>query len=173
MDLLSASVKTQRAGSETYVIVELSGEADATSSEQLREVLDGEIRKQPRAMVIDLSGLRFLDSTALHVILRANRELGRHGCVLALAAPREPVAKVLRLTATDQLIPVYPSTSEATAGLAGPAVGYADLQWCLRRRHGPRQSWRACWRGPRVCEASVTEPPGTALMTACRSRRPQ
>lgn len=115
MDLLSAFVKTHSAGSETYVIMELSGEADATSSERLREVLDAEIRKQPRAVVIDLSGLRFMDSTALHVILRANRELGRHGCVLTLAAPREPVAKVLRLTATDRLIPVYPSVSEATA----------------------------------------------------------
>lgn len=95
--------------------MELSGEADTTSSDKLREVLDGEIRKQPRAIVIDLSGLRFMDSTALHVILRANREVGRHGCLLALAAPREAVAKVLRLTATDQLIPVYPSVGEATA----------------------------------------------------------
>lgn len=115
MHLLSASVKTHSAGSETYVVMELSGEADATSSDQLREILDAEVRKQPRAMVIDLSGLRFMDSTALHVILRVNRELSRNGCVLALAGPRESVAKVLRLTATDQIIPVYSSVTEATA----------------------------------------------------------
>ena len=115
VDLLSASVKSFSANGETYVIVELSGEADATNSEKLREVLDAEIRKQPRAMIIDLSGLRFMDSTALHVILRANRTLDRYGCVLTLAAPRDPVAKVLRLTATDQLIPVYGSVSDATA----------------------------------------------------------
>jgi hypothetical protein len=36
--------------------------------------------------------------------------------VLALASPREAVAKMLRLTAADQLIPVYPSVSEASAG---------------------------------------------------------
>ena len=115
VDLLSASVKSFSANGETYVIVELSGEADTTNSEKLREVLDAEISKQPRAMIIDLSGLRFMDSTALHVILRANRTLDRYGCVLTLAAPRDPVAKVLRLTATDQLIPVYGSVSEATA----------------------------------------------------------
>jgi anti-sigma B factor antagonist len=115
VDLLSASVKDFNANGETYVIVELSGEADATNSEKLREVLDAEIRKQPRAMIIDLSGLRFMDSTALHVILRANRTLDRYGCVLTLVAPRDPVAKVLRLTATDRLIPVYSSVSDATA----------------------------------------------------------
>jgi anti-anti-sigma factor len=67
-------------------------------------------------MIIDLSGLRFMDSSALHVILRANRVMDRQGGVLALASPREPVAKMLRLTAADQLIPVYPSVREATAG---------------------------------------------------------
>lgn len=112
---LSASIKTQDAGSVTYVIMELSGEADATSASQLRNILDAEARKQPRAVIIDLSGLRFLDSTALHVILRADRELRLQGCVLALAGPRDPVAKVLKLTATDQLITIYPSVSEATA----------------------------------------------------------
>jgi anti-anti-sigma factor len=66
-------------------------------------------------MIIDLSGLRFMDSTALHVILLANRTLDRDGCVLTLVAPHDPVAKVLRLTATDRLIPVYRSVSDATA----------------------------------------------------------
>jgi len=36
--------------------------------------------------------------------------------VVALASPRDPVAKMLRLTAADQLIPVFPSVSEAIAG---------------------------------------------------------
>ena len=87
-----------------------------TNSDALREILDAEVAKQPRTMIIDLSGLRFMDSSALHVILRANRVMDRQGGVLALASPREPVAKMLRLTAADQLIPVYPSVREATAG---------------------------------------------------------
>ena len=87
-----------------------------TNSDALREVLDAEVAKQPRTMIIDLSSLRFMDSSALHVILRATRVMDRQGGVLALASPREAVAKMLRLTAADQLIPVYPSVSEATAG---------------------------------------------------------
>jgi anti-sigma B factor antagonist len=116
VDLLTTSVTTPTAGSETFTLVELSGEADVTNSEMLREVLEAEVAKEPRTMVIDLSGLRFMDSSALHVVLRANRAMDRQGGVLALASPREPVAKMLRLTAADQLIPVYSSVSDATAG---------------------------------------------------------
>ena len=87
-----------------------------TNCDSLRELLDAEVAKQPRTMIIDLSGLRFMDSSALHVILRANRAMDRLGGVLALASPLEPVAKMLRLTAADQLIPVYASVREATAG---------------------------------------------------------
>ncbi len=116
MDLLTTSVATVESGSEPYTLVELAGEADVTNSDALREVLEAEMAKQPRTLIIDLSGLRFMDSSALHVILRANRTMDRHGGVLALASPREPVAKMLRLTAADQLIPVYASVNEATAG---------------------------------------------------------
>jgi anti-sigma B factor antagonist len=116
VDLLTTSVATVESDGEPYTLVEVVGEADVTSCDALREVLEAEVAKQPRTMIIDLSGLRFMDSSALHVILRANRSMDRQGGVLALASPREPVAKMLRLTAADQLIPVYASVSEATAG---------------------------------------------------------
>ena len=116
MDLLTTSVATVESGGEPYTLVELVGEADVTNSDALREVLDAEVAKQPRTLIIDLSGLRFMDSSALHVILRANRAMDREGGVVALASPRDPVAKMLRLTAADQLIPVFPSVSEAIAG---------------------------------------------------------
>jgi len=116
VDLLTTSVTTVESDGEPYTLVELAGEADVTNSDVLREALEAEVAKQHGTLIIDLSGLRFMDSSALHVILRASRAMDRQGGVLALASPREPVAKMLRLTAADQLIPVYSSVSEATAG---------------------------------------------------------
>ena len=116
MELLTTSVTTVESNGESYTLVELVGEADVTNSDALREVLDAEVAKEPRTLIIDLSGLRFMDSSALHVILRANRAMDRQGGVVALAGPRDPVAKMLRLTAADQLIPVFPTVSEAVAG---------------------------------------------------------
>jgi anti-anti-sigma factor len=116
VELLSTSVTTVESGSETYTLVKLSGEADVTNCSALHDVLDGEVARAPRMLIIDLGSLRFMDSSALHVILRTARALDRHGGVLALAAPTAPVARMLHLTATDQLIPVYPSVPEAAAG---------------------------------------------------------
>jgi anti-sigma B factor antagonist len=116
VDLLTTSVATVESDGEPYTLVELTGEADVTNCDALRDVLDGEVGKQPPMLILDLGGLRFMDSSALHVILRANRVMDRQGGVLALASPREPVAKMLRLTAADQLIPVYASVADATAG---------------------------------------------------------
>jgi anti-sigma B factor antagonist len=113
VDLLTTSVAT--ADGDPYTLVTLAGEADVTNSGALRELLDAEVAKGPRTLVIDLSELRFMDSSALHVILRANRTMDRQGGVLALAGPRDPVAKMLRLTAADQLLPVYATVAEATA----------------------------------------------------------
>src|SRR6201995_6081823 len=115
VDLLTTSVAAVESDDQPYTLIGLVGEADVTNSDALREVLDAEVAKQPRTLIIDLSGLRFMDSSALHVILRANRAMDRQGGVVALASPRDPVAKMLRLTAADQLIPVYQSVGEASA----------------------------------------------------------
>jgi len=116
VDLLTTSVATAESDTEPYTLVLLDGEADVTNCNALREVLEAEVAKQPRTLILDLSGLRFMDSSALHVILRVNRTMDRQGGVLALACPRDPVAKMLRLTAGDQLLPVYATVDEATAG---------------------------------------------------------
>jgi anti-sigma B factor antagonist len=115
VDLLTTSVATVD-GSEPYTLVALAGEADVTNAAALRGALEAEVAKRPQTLIIDLSELRFMDSSALHAILTANRALDRHGGVLALASPREPVAKILRLTAADRLLPVYSSVREAAAG---------------------------------------------------------
>jgi len=116
VELLTTSVTTIESGSEPYTLVALAGEADVTNKDALHDILEAEVAKQPRMMIIDLGELRFMDSSALHVILRANRTMDRHGGVLALARPGEVVARMLHLTAADQLIPVYGSVAEATAG---------------------------------------------------------
>ena len=101
---------------EPYTLVQVNGEADVTNSEELNGLLDEEVAQHPRTLIIDLSGLRFMDSSALHAILRANRALDRQGGVVALVSPQEAVAKMLRLTTADRLIPVFDSVAEAATG---------------------------------------------------------
>ena len=110
------TVTARESAGEPYTLVAAAGEADITNRDDLRSVLDAEVTQRPATLILDLSGLRFMDSSALHVILQANRALDREGGVMALVAPQDAVAKMLRLTTADRLIPVFGTVAEAAAG---------------------------------------------------------
>jgi anti-sigma B factor antagonist len=116
VDLLTVTVTARESTGEPYTLITVVGEADVTNRGDLKGVLDAEVSQQPDTLILDLSGLRFMDSSALHVILQANRSLDRQGGVMALVAPQPAVAKMLRLTTADRLIPVFPSVAEAAIG---------------------------------------------------------
>lgn len=109
---LSVSVEGREAGSTT--VVRLAGEADVTTG-ALAEVLGAEAAKKPRLLLVDMSGLAFIDSAALHELVKAHRKLRTEGCELALVGPSRAVARVLQLSALDQVLPVYASAEEAGA----------------------------------------------------------
>ena len=113
--LLKASVTIPGSAGAAYTMVALAGEVDATNSEELHGVLEPIVSEHPRLLLVDLSGLKFMDSTGLRMLLRANRALDREGGVLALVAPQASVARVLQLTRADQLVPVYDSVEDAAA----------------------------------------------------------
>ena len=64
---------------------------------------------------MDVSRLTFIDSSALTVLVRASKKLAQDGGGLALADPTPTVARLLRLTEIDQVLPVYASVEEAAS----------------------------------------------------------
>jgi anti-anti-sigma factor len=109
---LSVSVSVEGGGGMTRTVVRLVGEADVTTS-VLGDVLGAEAAKKARLLLVDVSGLTFIDSAALHEIVRAYRRLRADGCLLALVSPTPSVARILQLSAIDQVIPVHASVEEA------------------------------------------------------------
>lgn len=100
---------------DSYTLVALAGESDTNTGQQLRDILTAEAAKGTRYLIIDLSRLDFMDSTAVHVLLDVRVMLGNHGGALALVTPRPVVARLLSLVGADQLIPVYDSLDAALA----------------------------------------------------------
>ena len=111
---LSVSVSVEDGEGGPRAVVRLVGEADITTRE-LAEVLGAEAAKKPRLLLVDVSGLTFIDSAALHEFVRAYRRLRADGCLLALISPSPGVARLLQLSALDQVIPVHASAEEAGA----------------------------------------------------------
>ena len=106
------SVSTVGDAGAACVVVRLAGEADVTTH-ALGEALRAEAANRPALLLVEMSGLRFIDSSALNAILRVHEDLRTAGCVLALVGPSGSVARVLRLIGADRMIPVYHSVEAA------------------------------------------------------------
>jgi anti-anti-sigma factor len=111
---LSVSVSAEDGAGGSRTVVRLVGEADVTTR-ALGDVLSAEAAKKPRLLLVDMSGLMFIDSAGLYEIVQAHRRLRADGCLLVLVSPSSGVARVLQLSALDQVIPVYASAEEADA----------------------------------------------------------
>ncbi len=96
-------------------IVRVAGELDLASSPRLSALLD-RLASERAALVLDLTGCTFIDSTGLAAILHGARPLVSFSVVCGDGVPGE----LLRMTAIDQTIPVYAALDEAlsAAGIA-------------------------------------------------------
>jgi anti-sigma B factor antagonist len=75
--------KTTRHGKRT--VIELQGELDLHNAHQVRDALQLECGRAPRQLVIDLSAVTFLDSTAIHVLVNCRKQLpNRRGLLVVV-----------------------------------------------------------------------------------------
>jgi anti-sigma B factor antagonist len=87
-------------------VVSLSGEIDLETAPEVKTVLDRLAVSKPRT-ILDLADVSFIDSTGLTMLLRVVQRAAKEGWSLALAPKlSEPVARLLELTNTYQLLPI-------------------------------------------------------------------
>ena len=85
-------------------IVSLYGELDLTSAQTLETTLVG-LGRDGGSIIVDLSGLEFIDSTGLAVLLRAVTRSRQDSDHLALLRGREQVQRVLQVTGLEDQLP--------------------------------------------------------------------
>jgi anti-anti-sigma factor len=89
---------------DAVAIVQPRGELDVATVETLRAALDG-IESAER-LVLDLSGLSFIDSSGLHLLVALHQRAQRDGFQLEIVAPAAPVDRAIRLCGLDELLPL-------------------------------------------------------------------
>jgi anti-sigma B factor antagonist len=100
-------------------IVTGAGELDAFVADELRGAFAdaaGDSR-----IVVDLTSVSFLDSTALGVVVRAVREVEGRGGAIRIVLPHGTARRIFELTTLDRVLPVAGSRGEALAELDGAA----------------------------------------------------
>ena len=84
------------------VLLGLKGEVDVCTSLGLMEAMIAALAEQPEMIAVDLSGLWYMDSAGLRVLLQSARHMGDAGIRLAAILPSDH-----RLTQLPQLVGLH------------------------------------------------------------------
>lgn len=80
------------------LVLGLVGELDADNSRQLDQEIHGHLERWEGPVVLDLSQLTFLDSTALSCLVRLRKELEASGSGVTIRHPTPPVRRAFAVT---------------------------------------------------------------------------
>jgi anti-sigma B factor antagonist len=86
-------------------VVALSGDLDIATAPSLRAELS-EVNARGGDVVVDLRGLRFIDSTGLGVLVAARRDASDRGHKVTLRGPSSNVVHLLAISGLDGLFAV-------------------------------------------------------------------
>jgi anti-sigma B factor antagonist len=107
------------------VVVSVQGELDVTSSQRFDDCLS-EAEAESDQVVFDMSGVDFMDTSALAVIVAHWRRAVDEGGQFLLAGARYRYTKALWITGLADRLPMYGTVDEALAALAKTGSGAAD-----------------------------------------------
>jgi len=102
-----------------WQVLTLAGDVDVATAPRLRDRLVQLITDGPPRLVVDMSGLSFIDSMGLGALVSGLKRARAHDGDLRLAGPTDHVAKVLAITRLDLAFVVADTVDEALAGNPG------------------------------------------------------
>ncbi|MDN4172638.1 STAS domain-containing protein [Nocardioides sp. SOB77] len=94
-------------------VVVARGEIDLATVGGFRTVLNDLMVDGHVDVVVDLSDVPFVDSSALGALVAAHRRARGLGGALSVAGIQAPVARILELTGLDRVLASYPTARDA------------------------------------------------------------
>jgi anti-sigma B factor antagonist len=94
-------------------LVVLAGEIDLHESPQVREKLGPILAEKPQRILIDLSGVAYIDSSGIAVLIDAMQRAHAYGGQLRIFGIRQNVRQIFEIAKLDQLFEIYPDKAAA------------------------------------------------------------
>ncbi len=118
----------------SHVVVALRGELDLVDAQAVADALGAVAAGGPQ-IIVDLSGLEFIDASGIAALSRGRRRARCAGGDLLLAAPQQRVQRVLAILweASGSDLPVGVAKAAASAAKL-PACGRADQASAAKMR---------------------------------------
>jgi anti-sigma B factor antagonist len=112
---------SQRELDESTCVLAVEGELDLSSAPKLKWALADVLGAGCDRLVVDLSRVSFIDSTALGVLVGAHRSLSAGGR-MSIACSHPDVLNIFELTGLDATFELFPTLDDALAYARGGAV---------------------------------------------------
>ncbi|HUR04823.1 MAG TPA: STAS domain-containing protein [Nonomuraea sp.] len=103
------------------VLITVTGEVDATNAARLQTYLSRQTRPG-EPLLLDLSGLTFMDSMGLHVLIRLNAALREQGGALHLAAVHDAPARLLKITGVGEVLNIHTGVEQAITSMLSAQI---------------------------------------------------
>ncbi len=102
-------------------LVSAWGELDLYAAPALKEALRAAVASGAEVVVVDLTAVTFVDSTALGALVAASRQAG-DATRMHIACTNPEIVRTFDVTGIDRVLPVYPTVAEAFAAPERPAA---------------------------------------------------
>jgi anti-sigma B factor antagonist len=83
-------------------VLSVSGELDMSNVEHMRAAVASSGAARTGRLVFELSGLRFIDSAGIAVLLEASESIGS----VSVRSPTPPVRRVIEITGLTEILPI-------------------------------------------------------------------
>ena len=108
---------TEEEPGEGLRLITVTGEIHVTTAPDFSARLNEAIAAGSRGVVIDLSGVEFIDSTGLSVLLNGLRRVTRAHGRLALVISNPTVLRLFEITRLDSTFEIHPTRADALAAI--------------------------------------------------------
>lgn len=85
--------------------VTLSGELDIATVPRVEAAVNATLTKDLCTLTIDMTGLRFVDSSGLRMFIVLDKRAQEEGWTLRLIPPGEPVLTIFRVSGVEENLP--------------------------------------------------------------------
>ncbi|MEK6813418.1 MAG: STAS domain-containing protein [Nitrospirota bacterium] len=108
------------------VVIEMGGRFAFSTHRDFRKKVDELLGHGSKKLIVDLSHVEFIDSSALGMLLMAREQARLIGGSLALVNPAGYVRKILDLAQFQRIFPILSSVDEAVVAVSGVAAGVRE-----------------------------------------------
>lgn len=115
MELSMQSERTE----DGAAIITVAGELDLYTAPRLKEQLLSIMEDGVLKIVVDMTGIHFIDSSALGVLIGAVKRLKPKGGTLVLVSVDENVNWIFQITGLNSVFDIYTTRDAALAAIAG------------------------------------------------------